>query len=209
MNLVCFSNNTAGGLLCDLLNGNKIEMQGYKTTNQEHSKFKVLDTPSVQRTLNVVSWNFRIEQHKNSNSWFGTHCHPSAIPDLSVFNRVIAITTETRESKLYRWLRYYHGWFKSYEPNWQETDELESIDKVRELAKDVFEAFESHPGCENLEFSDIVNGNYVRDNALDVDQFLIWKQANPWLYTDDETWAVKRFNEAEWELTNNLPYRYV
>jgi hypothetical protein len=209
MNLVCFSSNTGGGLICDLLNNNPICMSGYKTTNQEHSGLKILDTPTVQRTLHLNAWNYRVEQFKNTDKWFGTHYHPSIIPDLSLFDTVIAITTETRDSKLYRWLRYYHGWFKSHNPEWQESDSLDAIDRVRELSKDVFETFESHPGCVNIEFADIVNGSYIDSANLDRSQFSLWQQANPWLYTSEETWAVKRFCEAEWELEHKQPYRYL
>lgn len=209
MNLVCFSNNTAGGLLCDLLNGNSVEMLGYKTTNQEHSAFKILDTPRVQRILYPAAWKYTVSQFIDSDKWFGTHFHPSVIPNLSEFDRVIAITTESRNSKLFRWLRYYHGWFKNSIPDWQENNDLDSIDKIRELAKDVFETFETHPQCENIEFEDIVNGSYIKSADLDWLQFSVWQQANPWLYTSEETWAVKRFCEAEWELEHNQPYRYI
>jgi len=209
MNLVCFSNNTAGGLLCDLLNGNPISMSGYKTTNQEHSNLKILDTSTVQRTFYPNAWNHRIEKFKGTDKWIGTHYHPSVIPDLNVFSKVIAITTETRASKLYRWLRYYHGWFKNNNPSWIETNTLEAIDQIRELAKDVFDTFESNSHCENIEFADIVNGNYIESAGLDYSQFMQWQQSNPWLYTGEETWAVKRFCEAEWELEHKQPYQYL
>lgn len=209
MNLVCFSNNTAGGLVCDLLNGNSVEMLGYKTTNQEHSAFKILDTPRIQRTFYLAAWNHKLAQFADSDKWLGTHFHPSVIPNLSAFNKVIAITTESRESKLFRWLRYYHGWFKNNTPNWRETDDLDTIDKIRELAKDVFEPFEPHPQCKNIEFKDIVNGNFIKAENLDLLQFAVWQEANPWLYDTNITWAVKRFNEAEWEITHQQPYKYL
>lgn len=209
MNLVCFSNNTAGGLVCDLFNGDSVKMDGYKTTGVDHSVFKVLDSPTVQRKMHIGAWNHRVKEFGNSNKWMGTHYHPSAIPNLDEFTRVIAITTLTRNSKLYRWLRYYHGWFKNNNPTWEETDDLVSIDKIRELAKNVFDTFEAHPGCENVEFEDIVNGNFVTENNLDIDQFYVWKNHNPWLYQLDNLWAEKRFNEAEWEIENHTSYQYV
>ena len=209
MNLVCFSNNTAGGLVCDLLNNEPINMVGYKTTNRAHSQFKISDTPSVQRQIDPDKWQERIAQVYGSSKWFGTHGHPSAIPDLEVFDRVIAITTETRNSKLYRWLRYYHGWFKNEYPLWQETESLGSIDKIRELAKNVFDTFEQHPRCENVEFEDIVSGKFIKDQVLDQLQFTNWQQHNVYLYSAASMWAIKRFEEAEWEIINNAEYRYV
>lgn len=209
MNLVCFSNNTAGGLVCDLLNGYPVKMDGYKTTGVDHSVFKVLDSPTVQRKMHIGAWNHRVKEFSDYTKWMGTHYHPSAIPNLNEFTRVIAITTLTRNSKLYRWLRYYHGWFKNNNPTWGETDDLEDIDKIRELAKNVFDAFEPHPGCENVEFEDIVNGNFVTANQLDIDQFYVWRNHNPWLYQPGDSWAEKRFNEAEWEIKNHTPYQYI
>jgi hypothetical protein len=207
MNLVCFANNTGGGLVCDLLN-NKFNINSYKTANIEHSKFKIGDTPTVQFLFDIDQWNRIVDNNREFDSWGGTHIHPSVIPDLSIFNRVIAITTHSRNSKLYRFLRYYHGWFCTEHPNWTEDNSLATIDKIRELAKNVFVEFVEHPDCENIEFEHIVNGNFVTNNNLNIEYFTKWKLSNPWLYNIPE-WSAKRFNEAEWELTHKKPYRYV
>lgn len=53
MNLVCFSNNTAGGLVCDLLNNKQSMSDGYKIRSKEHNTFKIDDTPSIQLTTDV------------------------------------------------------------------------------------------------------------------------------------------------------------
>lgn len=209
MKLICFSNNTAGGLLCDLLNNRTSDFNGYSVSSPEHSVFKVGDTPSIQNSIDLVEWNNLVKNY-HEDIWSGTHAHPSCIPDLSIFYKVIVITTETRDSKIYRWLRYYHGWFKTACPDWVESDELEKIDKIRCLAKNVLDSFVSHPVCANIEFADIVSGKYINENKLNVDYFNAWKERNPWLYTEtDESWAVKRFIEAEYELANKIPYRYI
>jgi len=123
---------------------------------------------------------------------------------------VIAVTTTHRTSKLYRWLRYYHGWFKTIHPNWSETDNLDSIDKIRCLAYNVFDPFTPHPACRNVEFEDIVSGKFIQDNNLDLEYFNEWKLRNHWLYPiDQSSWAVSRFNEAEYEIVNKLPYKYI
>ncbi len=208
MNLVCFSNNTAGGLVCDLLNNKQYSADGYKLNSIEHSILKVGDSAGVYRLVDLTLWNQRLLTLKKG-IYYGTHNHPSCIPNLVQFDNVIAITTSTRESKLYRWLRYYHGWFKSTQTNWIESQDLEKIDKIRILAYNVFEEFEPHPNCINIEFADIVSGKYINENKLNIDYFNIWKERNPWLYTENnESWAVKRFIEAECELLNNMPYRY-
>lgn len=209
MKLVCFSNNTAGGLVCDLLNNNFDKMLGFRTINKEHSALKVGDTNPIQRKLDVELWNQKIKYWRNSNCWLGTHAHPSIIPDLSIFDEVIAITTLTRKSKFYRWLRCYHGWFLSANPHWKETDSLTEIDKIRNLAKNVFEDFEPHSQCKNIEFEDIVEGRFVKYHNLNQDYFNNWQKNNPWLYNNLETWAVKRFNEAEYEIITGTPFKYI
>jgi hypothetical protein len=209
MNLVCFPNNTGGALVCDLLNHKRSEFCGYKIQSTEHNAFKVNDTPTVQFTLNINEWNNRISKFRNTDQWLGTHAHPTAIPDITIFQNVMAITTGTRSSKLYRWLRYYHGWFLSVMPDWEENNKLETIDKVRELAKNVFVEFTPYNNCTNIEFDKIVNGDFINEYKLDQDYFEEWKQLNPWLYSSEITWAERRFNEAEWELQNNQPYKYI
>jgi hypothetical protein len=210
MKLVCFSNNTAGGLVCDLLNRKTSDFFGYKTSNLEHSVFKIGDTSTIQTQIDLSIWQARIECYKNQPKWFGTHAHPSCIPDLSLFDDVISITTVTRKSKLYRWLRYYHGWFKNAHPDWYESQALEKIDKVRELAKNVFEAFLPHDNCKNIEFEDIVEGKFVKDFNLDVEYFSTWKNNNSWLYDfKDNDWTVQRFYEAECEIATSIPFKYI
>jgi hypothetical protein len=213
MNLVCFSNNTAGGLVCDLLNNKTNLITGYNTTGREHSLLKVGDTPSVQLTIDINIWNQKVNhllaELQDTNTWVGTHAHPTAIPDLTVFRNVIVITTTTRESKLYRWLRYYHGWFCGNTPNWQEDNSLEKIDKIRELAKNVFIDFSPASGCDNVEFGNIVNGTFVKNQNLNLEYFLNWKKSNPWLFSNEYTWATKRFCEAEWELQHKSFYKYI
>jgi len=122
---------------------------------------------------------------------------------------VIVITTGSRESKLCRWLRYYHGWFKSVTPNWVETTELSKIDKIRVLTYNCIEKLEPHPECINTEFSDLVSGKFVVDNNLNYELYEYWKSRNAYLYPiDHESWAVQRFVEAEYEILHNPPYNY-
>lgn len=207
MNLVCFSNNTAGGLVCDLLNDKLPIIDNYKTTNKEHNIFKLTDSPTV---MNEIIWNNLVFRYKNSDLWYGTHCHPSCIK-LEDFESVICVTTLTEKSKIYRWLRYYHGWFKSECLDWREDSTLEKIDKIRELSKNVFVEFKPYPNCKNIEFEDIVNGKFVEDNNLNQEYFEQWKQNNPWLYEEniEKSWCVQRFFEAKWELETNQPFRYI
>lgn len=210
MNLVCFPNNTAGGLVCDLLNGKSLKFDGYKTQSEEHDVLKLGDTPTVQTSIDPDEWfQLLLTVDVGVDRYYGTHAHPSCIPDLSIFDDVIIVSTETRTSKLYRWLRYYNGWFRSADPTWQESDELHKIDQIRILAYNVFEPYPTHPGCKSIEFEDIVDGKFVEEYGLDVEQFSKWQAHNPWLYSDIKSWAEYRFDEAEYELVNNIPYKYI
>ena len=193
--------------MCDLLN-NVNSLTGAKTESREHSMFKIDDTPTVQWDIDINEWNNNFTKYQYSNTWYGTHAHPTAIPNLQQIGNIIAITTMTRSSKLYRWLRYYNVWFKNEHADWRENDKLETIDKVRELAKNVFEEFTPVGGCINIEFEDIVNGNYVKEQNLNLEYFSAWKQNNPWL-DETDSWAIKRFDEAEFEILNNVPYKYI
>jgi hypothetical protein len=209
MKLVCFSNNTAGGLVCDLLNNHTSSMVGYRTDGLYHNAFKIGDVPGVQWTVNPSDWTKAVSRNREMDHWLGTHLHPSGVPDLSIFTDVIAITTCQRQSKIYRWLRYYYGWFQSEHPEWVESDDLADIDKIRELAKNVFEEFTPYHGCTNVEFADIVNGNFTSSQNLDNDHFQNWRNANSFLDYYSDSWAYQRFCEAEWELSNQMPYKYI
>jgi len=210
MKLVCFSNNTAGGLLCDLLNNKYNLTEGYKTGGKEHSILKISDTAGIELNIDIPKWESQVALYINNPIWAGTHQHPSVIPDLSKFEKVIAVTTTSRASKLYRWLRYYYGWYKSSHPDFIEDNSIESIDKIRELAKNIFVPFVPHKLCTNIEFSDIVNGSFVKDNNLNIDYFNQWQRNNPWLYNfNSYHWAINRFDEAEFELINDLPFKYI
>lgn len=208
LKLVCFANNTGGGLVCDLLNRQSNSMRGYKTTGIEHSAFKIGDSPTIYTNIDTDLWNQRVLKYSQSTSWFGTHTHPTVIPNLSQFDKVLAITTSSRKSKLYRWLRLYHGWFVNTFPDWKESDSIYSIDKIKELAKNVFAEFTPHPSCINVEFEDIVNGEFVKQYRLNTEYFNYWASNNRWLYQDEESWAVRRFNEAEFELNSGVPFKY-
>ena len=209
MKLVCFSNNTGGGLICDLLNNTHNLTENYNTNGRHHNAFKIGDTPSIELTINVDKWNNRIEKYNNQNAWLGTHQHPSVIPNLKEFEKVLVITTTHRHSKLYRWLRYYYGWYKLAHPDWSENNTLESIDKIRELAKNVFIPFAPYENCINIEFSKIVTGSFIKEYDLNLEYFKQWQDKNPWLYNVDRyCWAVNRFNEAEYEINNGVPFNY-
>ena len=189
MNLVCFSNFTAGGLVCDLLNNTVNQFEGITLKNNlAHHLLKIGDNGKVYRIFNSEVWDKELElfekrKHKYSeeaidkdlsNFYVGTHCHPSCIPDnyFIKFGKVISITTERIESKLFRYLRMCYGLrHKNNLPNYN--------------AKLVIESFEPDSRCINIEFNDIVNGNFVKEYNLNLNHFEEWKKSNNFLYSID------------------------
>lgn len=204
MNLVCFSNQTGGGLLCDLLNGiNESSFNLYRVCSYAHGLFKIGDSMSVLRQFDEGKWLLQLERMDtliaagsvNKNMWFGTHCHPSCIPHkyISMFDKVLAITTESTTSKLLRFIRMYNGLYKIRGGVWDgpapeyiaQSDHYylsEKIDEIKEMCRWTQCGFESYQYGDNVEFEDIVNGNYVRENKLSVDLLETWKKHNHWLY---------------------------
>ena len=183
MNLICFANFTAGGLLCDLLNNTTSKINGINLkTNLAHSFLKINDNGRVCRTFNKDFWDKRLNGNKIlllvtetlnkdlSSFYVGTHSHPSCIPSeyLNKFNKVISITTETQESKFFRYVRMCHG-LKDTVPEHN--------------VYNVIESFESSANCINIEFKDIVNGKYILENNLNYEYYKIWREANPFLYS--------------------------
>ena len=47
------------------------------------------------------------------------------------------------------------------------------------------DTFVPHNDCVNIEFSDIVDGTFVKNFNLNIDYFNSWKEHNNFLYKDD------------------------
>jgi hypothetical protein len=184
MKLVCFSNYTGGALVCDLLNKKTTKFTGSTIPSREHDMFKIGDVGfGVYRTCDSDKWLSLVSKFKNLPTWFGTHCHPSSINNLSDFDEIISITTESEKSKWYRFLRAYHIYFEG------------KLSEVDGLIDRMFDEFESHPSCKNIEFEDIVNGKFVEEYQLNVEYFNEWKCLNSWLYSDIDTSLSNQFNK--------------
>ena len=54
----------------------------------------------------------------------------------------------------------------------------------------------SHPLCQNVEFEDIVNGNFVRDNNLNIEVFNYWKSINSFLYQEPDQKLKEYFDNS-------------
>lgn len=128
--------------------------------------------------------------------WY--HTHSEDIP-LHHFSKRIVITTESLESRFIIFLRAQ----KFLNPNWVYDETLDSIDPIRELAKQYALNVIVSPNtkCHNIELADALKRNCRRP---------LWKE---WLVNNqyifqDNIWMKKRFDEAVWEIKNKQPYQY-
>jgi hypothetical protein len=195
MNLVCFSNYTAGGLVCDLLNNKpNIVIIDRIVDNREHNVFKIGDNSHVYREFDEDRWLVQKTKLENKciknildrdDIWVGSHCHPSCIPDqyLQDFDKIITITTQTEPSKFYRFLRA-----------WQSRGLFYPEHPAEHYVQNVVEDFESFEKCVNIEFADIVEGRFVKDYNLNQENFDYWKSFNQILYTAVDQELVEIFH---------------
>ena len=216
LKLVCFPHYTCGGLLCSILN--KTAPDNSATFNaangglvtSEHQIGKIGDSDTVYTTCSADKL---LQQVKSiEDKWISTHCWPNAeIVDIS--SQIINVTTVTSRSKVYRWLRSYHHYFKDSQP-WQGLSSVELLDKSRETAKNYLVPFDvvHHPKVTNIEFADIVenNASFSDMAKLYPEVYYQWKDINSFLY-DDNIWnypATQSFYQAEFEVLHDNYYRY-
>lgn len=212
MKLVCFPHYTCGGLLCDILNNTVSPIGKYGgLTSIQHSLGKIGDTKDVllefdyEKFLNVIPNNF--------NGWIGTHCWMGNY-DCSQFDKVINVSVTTHRSKIYRWLRAYYLYFSKFS-HWENLTGIELIDKQRETAKNYTVPFPAltRDNVLNIEFADVVENQPAFSKLIDAQdsgQYNGWKAFNSFLY-DKDLWnndIVKRFHEAEYEISSQQYYVY-
>ena len=217
MNLICFPHYTCGGLMCDIFQNkfSKISSNG-GIGSSYHCIGNIGDSDSVFDNYDTTNFLSKIKKFElDDNDWAGTHCWPGILPDLSLFNKLLIITTTTNRSKIYRWIRSCYHYYTKSSP-WQSLTGIDRIDKERETAKNYLKPFLPVVGSNvtNIEFAEIVDQtpqflNLV--NKYDIDRHMArWKSNNSFLYNQD-IWncnAVKRFYEAESETNLNQHYIY-
>jgi hypothetical protein len=221
MNLVCYPHYTGGGLLCNILNKTpefrtKI---GETVTSMEHFLF-IGDNWSVYDSYDVAEFDQTYEkvfkQGFNpdwlSKRFLGTHCHPILL-DTAKFSNVISITTESLQSKLYRWLRAYNLFFK---PQWEQYTGMGRIDLMRETAKSYLTPFYQcdKPNIHHIEFSDIVNKTSKLTTLCqhlvvdpDLSRVDTWVEKNQFIFSRD-TPEYNSFMEADYEVSTKEHYAY-
>lgn len=173
MNLVCFPGLTGGALICNLLNKIYNPIDGPSVKSREHNVFKTGKENGFDTYIDYdeSQWNLKINWLEKTDLYFGTHCHPSVIKSLNKFKKIVVITVTNNKSKFYRFLRdvYIHN--------------VEDEHEIYGHAKMIIENnFIPYPNCINVEFEDVVNGEFVEKNNLDIDYFNNWKNHNNFLY---------------------------
>jgi len=245
MNILCYENHMAGGLMCDLLNNtslaNVLSLKKssdlpYTIYNREHYMLKsgiidpLIDIGNGVFTDKIYSACIRELKYRNKpqDTWVGTHWHPTVIPDhILTSNKVIVITNERYASRLLLFIRLVNGIIKigkgitpwdvalGKKPSTDITEAIlsagfnindlldESImfdlfpDQLRSLRRQANHRWKSHSLCQNVEFEDIVNGNFVRDNNLNIEVFNYWKSINPFLYQEPSQ-KLKDYFDSTW-----------
>ena len=190
MNLVCFAGLTAGALVCNLLNNKFYTITPTHTVSFEHNKFKsnLENNYDVYTTYDEDFWIKNTNRIDERDVYFGTHCHPSVIKVLDKFKKVLVITITTDQSKFYRYLRSY------YMRNNVGDTYKSNIMSAKNIIKNNFMPLDN---CYNVEFEDIVNGNFVKDNNLNIDYFNEWKRINNYLYEPYNPVIVEYFEQAK------------
>jgi len=213
MKLVCFPHYTAGGLLCDILEGKFSPMGTHGGINSiSHALAKIGDTTTVFTDFDIEKFKYKCLPYQNLDIVVGTHCWPGNI-DKSLYTEIISITTETTKSKVYRWLRAWHLHF-SKDPDVSKLTGLDLVDKQRELAKNYLVPFRVVSGVTNLEFADLVETtseflNVIKTTTAEP-HISRWKETNKFLY-EPNLWnneLVQRYYEAELEVTHGRFYQY-
>jgi hypothetical protein len=135
MNLICFPHYTCGGLLCDIMNKTFSEVTdngGIASIHHSLGKIGDADTTFVDYDPLILIKELQ-KITVGPAIWIGTHCWPGKL-DLSMFDCLIAVTTTSYRSKLYRWTRAYHHYYSKSIP-WTSLQGQSRIDKERETAK--------------------------------------------------------------------------
>lgn len=212
-NLICFPHYTCGGLLSDILSDTFSPVAangGLSSIN--HSLGKIGDSATVYIDYNPDELVAELDASAwPAGSWIGTHCWPGNLP-VERFDKIIAVTTTTYRSKLYRWARAYHHFFQ---PTWTEFTGLELTDKMRETAKNYLIPFTPFfaDNIQHVEFADVVENTREFQHAIGkpAQQHVErWQQLNSFLY-DPAVWTNKvadALYQAEFETELNRYYRY-
>lgn len=142
----------------------------------------------------------RIQACDNQYAWVGTHHWPGLL-DLTRYDRVILVTTETVKSRLYRWARARKSYYLQSSDWINDPSEV----KQRATAKQYLKSFKSvlAPNTVNIEFSTIVDQRSVfLDQLRGLGATDYQRHLDRWMANNDltlDTTSVGIYYDAEWE----------
>jgi len=213
--LICFPHYTCGGLLCDIFNQvtSPLDPRGL-VLSDHHEAGKIGDSDQIYDVYDPEALYDRLRPYPD-DVWLGTHCWPGLL-DADRFSSIIAITTHTQRSRVYRWARAFHHYFQ-HRPDWIELDHMARVDKSRETAKNYhvpFAPVKHRSNIVNIEFSDVVDitPRFLQlvqdlDWQADLDR---WRAANNFLYSLDfwHSDPVQYYHHADYELGHGTAFVY-
>ena len=207
-NILIATDFACGGIVTTILNNKQIiwnpRLEG-SVDGTEHQSLK--DVKSFNQNINKCNPDVWYHTHTNEGlgpaSLKGRWALDANIP-LHYFNKKLIITTENIYSRYIIFLRC--NKFKN--PNWIEDTTPESIDKIRELAKEyaIPRITKTLPGCESVELIDLIHNNHKLFDTNNT-QWEAWKEKNRYLYEKNH-WLSKRFSEAQWEIETQQLFKY-
>lgn len=208
MNLISFPGYTCGAILCDILNKESSQVgPNNNILSGKHNILKIeLENGYNGKEFSKHEFATRIDaasQYKKlSNAWIGTHCWVGDI-DVSKFNNIIVITTETKNSKIYRFARVFYTMISGRFP-YTKAKKPKDIKMYNQSYEKV-----NKPNFINIEFEDFVEWkndiNEILINFVGVDfqkhidsRRKLWVEINDFLYDDTKM----NYIHKEWNKIN-------
>lgn len=193
MKIVCVGFYCAGGLICDLLNGEASPFETSVIQNRFNNILK--KTPDNTQHLHLVLPTHLEEWKKLTSSmvvkeWtkgkaFGHHQPIFLIPNLDIFEEVYNITTTTMKSRWYRFLRHY--WIEINGQKMMKESAMNNIKNSINIIKydESWETVEEL-NVVNIEFEDVVSGKWCEEIGGNMDHMATWRRKNKFILDDYE-----------------------
>lgn len=197
MNIITVGSFCAGGILSDLLNGERSPFETAVIKSRWNHILKIADYQSVLHiTLpeHTKEWLERTEKLLQKDwtkgKYFGTHQPSHLIPNIESFEHVINVTTNSDKSRFYRFLRHYY-----VEINGQKMIQEHARDEIKNMIN--FCKFDTDwidydaPNITNLELEDIVEGKFCDSINGDKEHMEKWKKRNHFIFQEQDPEIVK------------------
>lgn len=194
MNLVCVAPWCGGTLITDLLNN---EESPFEVSILKSRYNNILKLDGISDPEFYTKWDKMLKKIANpmNDKYFSTHLNVSMVPDISVFDKVIQITTVSTKSQWYRFLRLYY-----LSVNLQKSlqkDLIEDVIGIAMICKNMpWNPFDA-VNVENIELEDIIEGKFVDQIKGNKKHFDKWITRNNFLFDEQDPETVKIWEEQQ------------